>query len=172
MNLKNEEVIVDTNDNIISLKPRGEITKADIYRVSVLWVTNKNNQILLSRRALNKSHDPGRWEPAVAGTIENNETYLENILKEAKEEINLILSEDEVKIGPKLFLHNTSGWQFFCQIFLYQTDKNISYFKLQSEEVMDIKWFDKEQIFNMMITEKNLIVSNMGTIIKAIENFN
>lgn len=165
------QIIVDENDNIIDFKDHKHVTKDNIYRVSVLWVTNSKGDILLARRDLNKSHDPGRWEPAVAGTIEEGESYKGNILKEAKEEIGLIITEENLIIGPKLFLHKPAGWQFFCQIFLYQTEKDASYFNLQKEEVMDIGWFDKEQIINMIKNERNLIVSNMETILNAIENF-
>ena len=81
--------IVDENDNIIAQKERANIKPEDIYRVAALWVTNSKGDILLAQRALSKKHDPGKWGPAVAGTVEERETYRANIIKETSEEIGL-----------------------------------------------------------------------------------
>lgn len=76
--------IVDENDKFVSNKERSEVDyKSDIYRVSALWLTNSKGQTLLAKRAMVKDKDPGKWGPAVAGTIDEGETYDENIYKEA-----------------------------------------------------------------------------------------
>lgn len=72
--------IVDDQDQFIGLKERNEVDyKSDIYRVSALWLTNSKGQTLLAKRAAVKDKDPGKWGPAVAGTIDEGETYDENI---------------------------------------------------------------------------------------------
>ncbi|OGK18746.1 hypothetical protein A3D80_02470 [Candidatus Roizmanbacteria bacterium RIFCSPHIGHO2_02_FULL_40_13b] len=104
--------LVDSSDNILGYSERSQIRQTDIYRVSVLWIQNyENDRVLLAQRALTKDHDPGKWEPAVAGTVEEGKTYLENILQEVREEIGLKIKELDLKIGPKLFLDQ--GWTFF-----------------------------------------------------------
>lgn len=83
--------IVNENDEYIGAKERSEIDHGtDIYRVSALWLINSLGQVLLAKRAATKDHSPGKWGPAVAGTVEESETYDENIRKEAKEEIGLV----------------------------------------------------------------------------------
>jgi len=86
---KEKIFIVNEQDEVIGYKERNLITRDDIYRVAGLWITNSRGDILLARRAFSKTHDPGKWGPAVSGTIAANETYEENIIKEAEEELGL-----------------------------------------------------------------------------------
>ena len=75
--------IVDKNDTVIGTKERDEIDySSDIYRVSALWLTNSNGQALIAKRAMAKKNSPGKWGPAVAGTLETDETYETNIYKD------------------------------------------------------------------------------------------
>lgn len=93
--------IVDLSDNIIWYKERTDITTDDIYRVSVCRVVDAEWKILLSQRAFTKKHNPGKRWPAVAGTVEKDETYLSNILKEIHEEIGIQVTEKDIIVGKK-----------------------------------------------------------------------
>jgi isopentenyl-diphosphate delta-isomerase len=134
--------IVDENDNIIGQKERADIKQEDIYRVAALWITNSKGDILLAKRALSKKHDPGKWGPAVAGTVEEGETYRANIVKETDEEIGLHnISPVE---GPKIRVKGE--YNYFDQWFLLKTDLDISSFTVQKEEVAEIKWFSPKEL--------------------------
>ena len=78
---KPKVTIVDKDDNIIGSRDRKSLAEGDIYRVSALWVTNSRGEILLARRHKNKSHHPRKWGPAVAGTVEENESYVRHVLR-------------------------------------------------------------------------------------------
>lgn len=54
--MKNGIVIVNDQDEVIGHKERGTIAQDDIYRVSALWVTNSNGDILLAQRHHTKKH--------------------------------------------------------------------------------------------------------------------
>src|SRR3989344_4999835 len=85
-----QSVIVNDNDEVIGSKNREKIDpQKDIYRVSALWLTNSMGEILLAQRHRNKPKDPGKWGPAVAGTVQKGESYYDNIVKETKEELGL-----------------------------------------------------------------------------------
>ncbi len=135
-------IIVSENDEIIGEKDREAIRTEDIYRVSALWIKNSKGESLLARRAFTKSHDPGKWGPAVAGTVESGETYRSNIVKEAKEELGL------VDIDPNEGLkQRTSGkYNYFGQWYHLTLDRDITDFKIQKDEVAEIKWFSKEEL--------------------------
>jgi len=135
-------IVVDENDNIIGYKDRDSITRNDIYRVSALWITNSNDDILLAQRAFTKSHDPGKWGPAVAGTVDEGESYEDNIIKEAEEEIGL--KNIIPKIGPKKRM--TGEHNYFDQWYFLKIDKLEKDFTIQESEVETIKWFTKEQL--------------------------
>ena len=56
--------VVDANDIQIGLKEREDITSGDIYRVSALWLTNSNGDVLLTQRSYTKKNSPGAWSAA------------------------------------------------------------------------------------------------------------
>lgn len=134
--------IVDEDDNVIAQKERVDIKQEDIYRVAALWLTNSKGDILLAKRALTKKNDPGKWGPAVAGTVEEGETYRANIIKETGEEIGLYnISPIE---GPKIRVKGVHN--YFDQWFLLTTDLDISAFTIQEKEVAEIKWFSPGEL--------------------------
>jgi len=134
--------VVDEKDEIIGYKDRTEIKQNDIYRVSSLWIENSKGDVLLAQRVHTKKHDPDKWGPAVAGTVEINETYESNMLKEAEEEIglkNFVYRE----IGK---YRRTGEHNFWAKKYLSIIDKDISEFKINKEEVEQIKWFGKNEL--------------------------
>jgi isopentenyldiphosphate isomerase len=135
-------IIVNDRDEIIGTKNRDQITSSDIYRVSALWITNSQGEILLAQRAFTKTHNSGKWGPAVAGTIEEGENYYSNIVKETEEEIGLI--GIKIKEIGKFFY--SSEWRYFSMWYSAVVDKNINEFKIQKEEVAQIKWFSREEL--------------------------
>lgn len=158
-------IIVDENDNVVCSKERDALEANDIYRVSALWITNSQEEVLLARRALTKSHSPGKWGPAVAGTIEEGETYYSNIIKEAEEELGL--KNIQPKTGPKLRV--TQDYNYFCQWYLLKSDKLAEEFKIQEDEVEEVKWITQKELL-AEIKEKP---ENFVEAIKAwIENIN
>jgi isopentenyldiphosphate isomerase len=135
-------VIVNENDEIIGHKERGTLTKEDIYRVSALWITNSKGDILLAQRKFTKAHDPGKWGPAVAGTVDEGEAYEMNILKEAEEEIGL--KDIHPTLGPKR--RERGEHNYFGQWYLLTIDKPVEDFTIQEEEVEQIKWFARSEL--------------------------
>lgn len=70
---KSRIIVVNDQDEIIGLKERDTLVQADIYRVAALWVVNSAGDILLAQRKFTKTHDPGKWGPAVAGTVDEGD---------------------------------------------------------------------------------------------------
>lgn len=135
--------IVDEHDNVIGHKDRKDVhPKTDIYRVSALWITNSHGDVLLAQRSFNKKNSPGRWGPAVAGTVEDDETYLENIIKEAEEEIGL----KNVIFNKMQKERIRSPRNYFCQWYGVTIDEPASVFKIQEEEVEQIKWINYDEL--------------------------
>ena len=132
-----EIIIVNPADEIIGYKVRGTLNPEDIYRASALWITDSAGQILLARRHHTKAHHPNMWGPTVAGTIEKGETYESNIIKETEEEIGL--KNVILKIGPKTETKNER--HHFTQWYTLNIDKDLNEFKIQADEVEEIKWF-------------------------------
>ena len=136
--------IVDENDNIIGIKDREDRKPSDITRVTVIWITDENGNILLQQRKFNKRVGSGKWGPGVTGTVEDGETYESNAYKELEEEIgikNIPLTESK-----NFFGENTTGKRF-AQLYLCQiSSKQI--LTPQESEVEKLEWFSKEEFMN------------------------
>ena len=142
MNAKQPIIIVDDQDQIIGHKARGTLAQEDIYRVAALWVTNSKGEILLAQRSFDKSHVPGKWGPAVAGTVDQGETYGSNIAKETAEEIGL--KDIKPTLGPKRRV--SDKYNYFCQWYKLIVDKPAAEFTIQTEEVEQVKWFARTDL--------------------------
>jgi len=134
--------IVNEQDEVIGYKERGTLVKADIYRVTALWVTNSKGDILLAQRKFTKTHDPGKWGPAVAGTVDEGETYDSNITKEAEEEIGL--KNTQPSKGPKRRV--SEEYNYFCQWYKLVVDKPAEDFTIQEDEVEVVKWLSRSEL--------------------------
>lgn len=137
-----EVIIVNKDDQIIGYKRRGSLNKDDIYRVSALWITNSEREILLAKRHHTKLRHPNLWGPAVAGTNEKGETYKSNIIKEAEEEIGI--KNFEPILGPKIEI--SDEYHYFTQWFTLCINKNDFNFRIQETEVEEIGWFKSEEL--------------------------
>lgn len=137
---------------------RGNIdAEHDYYRVSALWLTNLSGDILIAQRVLTKKNDPGKWGPAVAGTLEEGDTYETNIRKEILEEIGL--SDIELSVGPKVL--TTSPRHYFSQWFTASCDIPASDLKLQAEEVAQVAWISKDNLINDISTNPDRYLAGM-----------
>ena len=137
--------ILDINGNKIGVKERIQASKdKDIYKIVYLWIINKENQILLQKRAITKKSNPGKWDCAAAGHVLAGETSIEAIKREAKEEINLNIHENDLKL-----IYSGKGKDDkiqFHDVFLLRSNININEINLQKEEVEDVKFFKVNQL--------------------------
>ena len=122
-------------------KERGTILFSNEYNQGAeIWIFN-DKQLLITKRAKNKSH-AGKWEvPGGASIV--NETTIDTIIREAKEEINIDINKKNIS------LLNTSLYKKqFVDIYISRNIdlKNI---KLQLEEVDDYKLVTKKEFLQM-----------------------
>lgn len=134
--------IVNEKDEIIRETERETVSTDEIVRTTALWITNDKGDILLSQRSFSKKYNPGRWDPAAAGTVEAGESYESNIEKEAFEEIGI--KNEQFELGPKRFFQKP--YRCFCQFFSWQTDLPSEEFTIQADEINAIKWWKIEEL--------------------------
>ena len=156
--------IVDEQDNLIGLKLRNEIDYSkDYYRVSALWLTNSIGQVLIAQRVLAKDKDPGMWGPAAAGTVEKDETYENNIYKEAEEEIGL--SGVSFSTGPKIRMETPR--KYFLQWFVGTVNMAASDFTPQPSEVEQVIWVYPQALAIDVAEQPGKYVPSMSLAIQA-----
>ncbi len=162
--------IVDSNDKIIKYKERKQINRReDIYRISALWVVNSQKQILLAQRSFTKTHSPGKWGPAVAGTVAKEETYLENILKETEEEIGIDLEDYNFQQVEKIF--TDADWKFFCQWYFAKVDLLLEKFIFPKDEVEQLKWMDRKEFEKDLKNHPEKYTTNMSQHYKVLKKY-
>lgn len=137
-------IIVNEKDEIIGAKDRADKNQEDIIRVAGLWIINSNSEMLIAQRSFNKTHDPGKWGPVAAGTVEEGETYISNIIKEAQEELGITLKEEQLIIGHHKF--RETSHKYFSQSFIAKLDLPIENFTIQTEEVENIRWVPLKEL--------------------------
>jgi isopentenyldiphosphate isomerase len=155
-------IIVNKNDQIIGRKARSLVKKNDIYRVSALWLKNTKGESLLALRAFSKRNNPGKWGPAVAGTVEEGENYEGNIVKEIEEELGL--RNIKFEMGPKLL--KIGEHNHFTQWFTATVDKKIEEFKVQKTEVEKIKWFSQQELEEAIKNNPSIFLQEMENYLK------
>ncbi len=132
-------IIVDENDNFVRICERDKWEEGEIHRSSALWVSNSNGEVLLAQRALTKKHAPGKWGPAAAGTVNENESYESNVQKEAKEELNLDVRSEQLELGNKEIVGKPSNRRM-RQWFMAKIDISLEALRPQEEEVAAVRW--------------------------------
>ena len=136
---------------------KSEAHKKGLYHRSVhLWLYTSTEKVLVQQRAMNKDTFPALWDISVAGHIAAGESASSAILREAKEEIGISLSETDlqflkVRLSKKRpnpdIIDNEYQYLFLARI--NEGTKLV----LQSEEVIQTKYLYLEDL-------KKLVVSN------------
>ena len=108
-------------------------------------IFNKNKEMLIHKRALNKIDQPGKWDISSGGGVLVNESVNEAISRELFEELGV--KYDFTNERVYLTVHYDTGFDDYYLILL---DKNIADFTINKEEVLDLKWASKEEILKMM----------------------
>ena len=107
-------------------------------------IINSENKILISQRAPHK-HLGLQWE-LNGGSILVEETSLEGILRELKEELGLEFSKKEA-----IFLKEVRARKFpnFKDLWLFKKDIDIKDIKFNDGEAIDVKWVSIEEFIQM-----------------------
>lgn len=155
--------IVNEQDEVIGSKERADVVREDIYRVSALWLRDSQGRVLLAQRALTKKHDSGKWGPAVAGTVEAGETYLENIRKEMDEELGI--TDLDITEGPKMRrMAGVDGeHNYFVQWFFGTLDWPAASFRIPPAEVAAVRWFSPDELREALATHPQDFLGRMGS---------
>lgn len=151
--------IVNDQDEVIGEKFRELILPNDIYRISGLWLKDRHGNVLLAKRSMTKRINPGKWGPAVVGTVGVGETYESNIIKESFEEIGLTVSRPA--LGPKMKMF-TDQFKLFVQWYVLILDKRPASLALEKGEVDDAQWFTVQEIKELHLTNPDIFVKSVA----------
>jgi len=169
LNGKNMELfdIVDENGNKTGVvQERGVVHRTGMMHRSVhMWIVNKDEngktKILLQKRSKNKDSHPGCYDISSAGHISAGDEVINSAIREIKEELGIDAKEEDFKyIGNhrgyfkdyfygKLFFDNS-----ISPVYIYCQKVDIEKLTLQKEEIESVKWFDFDECYELVKTNK------------------
>lgn len=125
---------------------RGEVIKKDDYHLVVhVCIFNTKGEMLIQQRQPFKEGWPNMWDITVGGSATEGDSSQSAAERELFEEIGLRL--DLKHIRPHMTINFKYG---FDDIYLVEEDVDITGLSLQYEEVQNVKWASKEEIFSMI----------------------
>lgn len=157
-----DELIKIFDDNY---KFVGNMTSAEVHEKG-LWhevfhcwlVDTETNKILYQLRSKKKKIYPNKLDVSIAGHCEFQESIIESIIREAKEELGLILKEyDFVKIGIRKDSSQNSGVinREFQHIFFLKLRLNDQNIIIQESEVKDIFLINPNDVIDIYENKTN-----------------
>lgn len=113
--------------------------------VAAIIIEDNSNKLLVQKRSLSKD---GFWS-FTSGHIENKETCIEGIIREAKEELGIVLSKDEI-----ITFNSGINEKYIFESYYIKKDIEISSLNFQLEEVSDAKWLSLDEIKSLIETKE------------------
>ncbi len=133
-------------------------------QVALLWLLNESGEVLFSQRADSMDSDAGVWGPSVSGTVEVGESGLETSIREAKEELSLVLKESEVNFLFDIsYLRRDGSPRDFNNYWARIPSTAIESFVLRADEVNAVKWMTIEAIRDFMRENPEKVVVGYAT---------
>lgn len=142
--------LYDRNRNLIGKTIyKGEEIPEGLYILVVLiFIQNSQGKFLIQKRSKIKN---GKYA-STGGHPKTNETSLEGILTEVKEELGLDLNKEDLRV---FFSGRSEEERVFWDDYYIKLDiDNIEDLKLQKEEVESVHWFSADEVKNLMKEDK------------------
>lgn len=123
------------------------LTGDDCHLCVHVWIKNSRGEFLLTRRDEAKSYG-GMWE-APGGCAVAGDDSLTAALREIREETGFELKAENGRI-----VHDYGGKHFFCDIWLFEQDFDLSRAVLQKGETTDIMYASPDEIRRLYAENK------------------
>lgn len=137
----------------------------EYHLVVHIWIKNKNNEWLISKRTPNKFF-PLLWE-CTGGSVLAGEDSLTGALREVKEELGISLDKNNGKLY-KSFRRDI--YSDFCDVWLFEHNCDISDIVFQENETCDAMWASSEKIAELINNKQFVPLDNMKYVYELISD--
>ena len=140
-----EVILVNEQDEKIGLMPKMEAhEKALLHRAFSVFVFNKDNQLMLQQRALDKYHSPGLWTNTCCSHQRDGESNIDAGTRRLQEEMGFTVPlEEKASFIYKAPFDNGLTEHEFDHVLVGHFDGTP---QINPAEVADWKWMDMEEI--------------------------
>lgn len=115
-----------------------------------IWIVNSNKEILVQKRAACKKNHPNKWDMPSAGHVVAGEKPIEGAIRETFEELGVQTKEEDYRFVCEYISDRTYE---IAQVYLLNLDLKINEFKLQPEEVAEVKWLTFEEFQKLFYSD-------------------
>jgi isopentenyldiphosphate isomerase len=141
--------VVNDVDEIIGKSTLDEVHKnGALHRETAVLIVNNEGKIFIQERV-----DNGKLDISVVGHFPLEETYLQGIIREIREEVGLNITKQDLRELFKIRFSGLNGKNVrFITLFELRGDYKLEDLNLQLEEVKSMKAYSLEEL-NKMIKE-------------------
>jgi isopentenyldiphosphate isomerase len=123
----------------------------DWHRAAHVWLVTPDARVLLQRRAAMKENWPDLWDVSVAGHISAGESAIDAAIREAHEELGLVLAAGDLTHLGTLRWHavlNDGAYieNEFHEVFVATMDLDVDALVLDPTEVAEVALVQPEEI--------------------------
>ena len=138
-------------------KTKGEAHEKGLWhRACHIWIFNSRGEMLLQLRAKEKRLFPDMWDAAVGGHIAAGEEALTTAVREAEEELGLVIAAEDLeffKIFKKEITRGEIKNKEFYYDYIFRYDGPSDDLRLQKEEVQAVKFVPIQKLEDDLIAE-------------------
>lgn len=129
----------------------------DWHKASHMWIINSKSEVLISKRSQNVGFYKDFWTMSAGGHVDAGETGLECAVRETKEELGVTFKPSEFlylfTVPFEADLPEKKVRQF-NDIFLICSEKKISEYHFDKEEVSEIKFIHYKELEKLINNKK------------------
>ncbi len=143
------DIVNENNELIGKVEDKEKIHQNGIFHREVaVWIMNKNGEILLQKRATTKKHHPSKWA-LTAGHVDAGEDVKVAAKRECLEELGINIKELKnicITKNEEIHLNSSQKNNYFGYHFFSIVDYNINDYKIQKEELSEVKYISLEEL--------------------------
>jgi isopentenyldiphosphate isomerase len=168
---KDDELLdlVDEDDQIIGTINRNEYghmlkEKLGFIRAADLFIVNSSGQIYTPVRTASKTIAPNGYDYSAGGHVASGDDYTATIIREAKEEIDLDLSEEDLELVIKTV---SKKILYIRSVYLLRSDETPTF---NSEDFVSAQWLEPSMLLKN-IDEGHLAKSNLHETVVLLQEY-
>lgn len=143
------------------------------HREVAVWIMNEQGEVLIQKRASTKKQHPNKWG-ICAGHIDTGETVESAVIRELEEELGVKLTINDLELmfiakEQNEFANRRKNYVFY-HVYFMKTNWKIEDYKIQIEELSEIKYITFEELKNIIKTQNSdFTFSKLNQATKIIE---
>jgi len=136
--------VVDENNNLTGANAERDFIHSNgiWHREVAIWIMNEQDEMLLQKRAPTKRNKPNMWS-VCAGHVVSGESTENTAIRELEEELSFKTTVDNLElmwIEKRAEILPKEVNRFFQYIYFVKTNLKIEDYKIQLEELSDLKY--------------------------------